>query len=53
MTIEMSTKKGLSKATLTGVLMTMKLLPFLMLMIWLNVIKMMQTLLLEFSMFQM
>ena len=53
LTIEMSTKKGLSKATLTGVLMTMKLLPFLMLMIWLNVIKMMQTLLLEFNMFQM
>ena len=51
--IEMSMKKGLSEATLTGVLMTMKLLPFLMLMIWLNVMKMMWTLLLEFSMLQM
>ena len=53
LTIEMSTKRGLSEATLTGVLMTMKLLPFLMLMIWLNVMKMMRTLLLEFSMLQM
>ena len=43
--IEMTTKRGLREATLTGVLMTMKLLPFLMLMIWLNVMKMMQTLL--------
>ena len=51
--IEMSMKKGLSEATLTGVLMTMKLLPFLMLMIWLNVMKMMWTLLLEFIMLQM
>ena len=51
--IEMSTKRGLRNATLTGVLMTMKLLSFLMLMIWLNVIKMMRTLLLEFNMLQM
>ena len=50
--IEMSTKKGLSETTLTGVLMTMKLLPILMLMIWLNVMKMMRTLLLEFNMLQ-
>ena len=33
LTIEMSTKRGLSEATLTGVLMTMKLLTILMLMI--------------------
>ena len=50
--IEMSTKRGLSKVTLTGVLMTMKLIPILMLMIWLNVMNMMQMLLLEFSMLQ-
>ena len=50
--IEMSTKRGLSKVTLIGVLMTMKLIPILMLMIWLNVMNMMQMLLLEFSMLQ-
>ena len=33
-------------------MMTMKLLPFLMLMIWLNVMKMMRTLMLELSMLQ-
>ena len=52
LTIEMSTKRGLSEATLTGVLMTMKLLTILMLMIWLNVMKMMWVLLLEFSILQ-
>ena len=52
LTIEMSTKRGLSEVTLTGVLMTMKLLTILMLMIWLNVMKIMQTPLLEFSMLQ-
>ena len=50
--IEMSMKRGLMMVTLTGVLMTMKLLPFLMLMIWLNVMKMMRTLMLEVSMLQ-
>ena len=50
--IEKSTKRGLSETTLTGVLMTTKLLPILMLMIWLNVIKMMWTLLLESIMLQ-
>ena len=51
--IERSTKRRFSEATLTGVLMNMKLLPILMLMIRLKVMKMMQMLLLEFSMLQM
>ena len=50
--IERSTKRRFSEATLTGVLMNMKLLPILMLMIRLKVMKMMQMLLLEFSMLQ-